>query len=331
MPFITTFLHSQLLVTLPYPTNPFTNQTIIVTGGNSGLGLEAARHFIRLDAAKVILAVRTTSKGAAAAADISASTNTPASRIEVWPLDLASHDSIRAFAAKVQRMERLDAVVMNAGILTGKYELVGGEESTIAINVVNTTLLGLMLLPKLRESAKRIGATGRLVFIGSDLQMVAKFTEQNVPGKSIFEALTDKKTANMADRYNTSKLLLLYAVRSIAALSPVSPESNIIINYVTPGACKSDIFRDEASWISRVAMGIAVALVARTTEAGSRTYLDAARQDVSEETHGKFLMDCKIWPNGENVDSAHGQELQGIFVKELFAKLEGIQPGVTNI
>lgn len=331
MPFITTFLHSQLLVTLPYPTTLFTGQTIIVTGGNSGLGLEAARHFIRLDAAKVILSVRSVSKGKTAAADISTSTNTPTSRIEVWPLDLASHDSIKQFAARVSRTERLDAVVMNAGILTSKYELVGEEESTIAINVINTSLLGLMVLPKLRESAKTFGARGRLVFVGSDLQLVAKFTEQNVLGKRILEALREKETANMGDRYNTSKLLLLYAVRSIAARSPVSSDSNVIINYLTPGACKSDLFRDEASWISRMAMGAAVALVARTTEVGSRTYLDAARPDVSADTHGKFLMDCKIWPNGENVDSEHGQKLQERFVSELFAKLEGIQPGVTSI
>ena len=51
---------------------------------------------------------------------------------------------------------------------------------------------------------------------------------------------------------------------------------------------------------------------------------------MSAETHGKFLMDCKIWPNGENVDSEHGQKLQERFVKEMFAKLEGIQPEVTN-
>jgi retinol dehydrogenase-12 len=43
---------------LPYPTKKFTGQTIIVTSSNVGLGLEAARHFVRLDAAKVIIAVR---------------------------------------------------------------------------------------------------------------------------------------------------------------------------------------------------------------------------------------------------------------------------------
>ena len=52
------FLKEQLLTTLPYPQESAAGQTVIVTGANVGLGFEAARHFVRLGAAKVILAVR---------------------------------------------------------------------------------------------------------------------------------------------------------------------------------------------------------------------------------------------------------------------------------
>jgi retinol dehydrogenase 12 len=55
-------LYSQLLVKIPEQTSDFTNQTVIVTGSNTGLGLEAARLLLRLNASKVILAVRTISK-----------------------------------------------------------------------------------------------------------------------------------------------------------------------------------------------------------------------------------------------------------------------------
>lgn len=68
------FLYSQLFVRIPYPTRDFTNETVIVTGANAGLGLEAARHFTRLNAAKVILAVRSISKGEAAKQSIESST-----------------------------------------------------------------------------------------------------------------------------------------------------------------------------------------------------------------------------------------------------------------
>ncbi|KAI9881577.1 MAG: hypothetical protein M1830_000141 [Pleopsidium flavum] len=330
MGYATTFLYSQLLVSLPYPESDFGGQTIIVTGSNTGLGLEAARHFIRLNAAKVILAVRMICKGEAAAADISASTNTPKSRIEVWPLDLSSYDSVKAFAAKANTLDRLDAFVQNAGILTTNFALVEGQESTIAINVTSAVLLGLSVLPKLQESAARYGVKGRLVFVGSDLQYIAKFKEKDTSG-SLYEALNSKESADMDDRYKVSKLLLLYAVRSIAAQSPVSPKSNVVIDYLTPGACKSDIFRDDISWIQKLVMNTMVAMIARTTEVGSRTILHAAKPDIGNEAHGAFLMDCKVAPNGDNVESEEGKKMQEKFTQELFATLEKISPGVTNI
>ena len=66
---------------LPYPTESFEGQTIIVTGANTGLGLEAARHFTRLNAAKVILGCRSVSKGEEAALSIAA--NSPAGTLAV--------------------------------------------------------------------------------------------------------------------------------------------------------------------------------------------------------------------------------------------------------
>jgi hypothetical protein len=50
-------LFSQLFTSVPKPTDNYASNTVIVTGSNVGLGLEAARHFTRLGASKVILAV----------------------------------------------------------------------------------------------------------------------------------------------------------------------------------------------------------------------------------------------------------------------------------
>lgn len=68
------FLYSQLFVRPGYPAHSFADQVAIVTGSNTGLGLEAARHLVRLDAKKVILAVRNTSKGDVAKVSIEQST-----------------------------------------------------------------------------------------------------------------------------------------------------------------------------------------------------------------------------------------------------------------
>ena len=192
------FLYTQLFVTLPYPTHSLSGQTIIVTGSNVGLGLEAARHFTRIGAAKVILAVRTLSKGEAAKESIESSTNRKGV-VEVWQLDLASYESVKDFARKVQTLDRLDALVENAGIATTKYSVLEDNESTITTNVVSTFLLALLLLPKLRESGQKFNITPHLVIVCSEVHAWTPFTERN--SINIFETLNNKETANMADRY----------------------------------------------------------------------------------------------------------------------------------
>jgi NAD(P)-dependent dehydrogenase (short-subunit alcohol dehydrogenase family) len=195
------FLYQQLFYTPVYPTSDCSGQVIIVTGSNVGLGLDAAKHFVRLNAAKVILAVRTESKGEDAKKQIIDSLGADPSRAEVWKLDMSSNASVKAFADRVNRLDRLDAVVENAGVMTENWSMMEGEESHMKVNLISTFLLALLLLPKLRESGRKYRKEGKLVLVGSDLHLVAKFQEQNVKGKSLFEALNTESVSNISDRY----------------------------------------------------------------------------------------------------------------------------------
>jgi len=186
------FLYSQLFVKLPKPTNDFSGQTIIVTGSNTGLGREAARHLSRLNAALVILAVRNQSKGEAAKQSILASTGRADTSIEVWDLDMQSYDSIKAFCAKANKLHRLDAVLENAGIMTKYFTMVAGYESTITTNVIGTFLLALGIMPKLRQSALEYKIEPRLSIVASDLHFLAKFPERHA--KDIFVAMNNEKS-----------------------------------------------------------------------------------------------------------------------------------------
>ena len=201
MPFLTKLIADQLFRTpeIP-PSTSFASQTVIVTGSNVGLGLEAAKHIVRLDAAKVILAVRTTSKGEAAKRDIEAATGSKGGVVEVWPLDLSSYASVKQFAAKAQGLDRVDVLLENAGISTNKFITTEDNESTITTNVVSTYLLGLLMLPKLRETAARYGTKPRLVFVASEVHYMSKFKFEG-KGGGIFERLNDEKSADMIDRY----------------------------------------------------------------------------------------------------------------------------------
>lgn len=196
--FLIQWIYRQLFTKLPYPDRKFNNQTIIVTGSNTGLGLEAARHFVRLNAAKVILAVRSVAKGDEAAASILKSENRPGV-VEVWELDLASYESTKKFAARAKKeLQRLDVVVSNAGVFLYDFELAGRDELTITVNVVNTFLLGIMLLPKLRETSVANHKETVLTFVGSFVHLITSFPESNAT--NIFEELSNQETARMTDR-----------------------------------------------------------------------------------------------------------------------------------
>ncbi|KAI4140801.1 MAG: hypothetical protein LQ340_007792 [Diploschistes diacapsis] len=291
MPWFTSFLYSQLLVSLAVPTTDLTGQTIIVTGANTGLGLEAARHFSRLNASHLIIAVRNLPKGEAAKSNILASTKRSADSIEVWELDLQSFESVKAFAARASKLERIDGLLENAGIVTKHFTLVQGFESVITTNVISTFLLALLMLPKLRETAARFKTRPRLSIVASDLHFIASFAQKN--RDNVFDALNDEAQATMGmERYATSKLLEVLIVRELAArMTAKDGKLAPIVNCMTPGACKSD-FNRESQGVSKALITVAQNVIARTTEAGSRTLV--AGIVAGEESHGAYMADCHV-------------------------------------
>jgi NAD(P)-dependent dehydrogenase (short-subunit alcohol dehydrogenase family) len=333
------FIWPQLFARLPYPETSFDEQVIIVTGSNIGLGLEAARHFTRLNAAKVILAVRSIEKGNAAKKAIEESTSRPTNVIEVWPLDLSSYDSVKAFAERASTtLPRLDILVENAGIATQDYSRSEDNESTITVNVISTYLLALLLLPKLRETGQRFNNTPRpphLVVVASEVHYLTDFPEQSAPHGAILATLNEKSTANMKDRYKVSKLLEVFFTRELASRSPPpsSPLSRngkggVVINFLTPGFCHSELGRDVSGW-ALWAFWLMKLVLARSTEVGSRTLLHASA--AGEASHGKFLSSCEVWdvaPLVRRDEVERGGELQRRVWDEVMERLERIQPGI---
>ena len=175
---------------LPYPDYSFSGQTIIVTGANVGLGFEAANHFVRLGAEKVILAVRSLDKGEQAKSQIEERTG-KRNVVDVWQLDLSSYESVRNFAKKAESLQRIDVLLENAGVAMGTWKTAEGSEMTITVNVYGTFLLALLMFPLLQRSGRRHNVLPRLTIVSSGIHHSADFQE----GKQddIVAALDDKK------------------------------------------------------------------------------------------------------------------------------------------
>ncbi|KAK3675237.1 hypothetical protein LTR78_004747 [Recurvomyces mirabilis] len=301
--FLPHLFYSQFFVTPKYPFEDLTGKTVIVTGANTGLGKEAARHFVRLNAEKVIIACRTVEKGEAAKNDIERSTGRTGV-IEVWKLDLQDYDNVKAFAKKAEGLKRLDIVIENAGINTSKFVKAGGNESTITVNVTSTFLLALLLLPKLQQSGKVNAVTPTLTIL----------PEKSAP--SVFETLNDEKTAR-------STLRDLEAPGSVCLSRDCTPAS------YRPARRYDQLRHELAREIDSAVFRAITRVFCRTTEVGSRTLVNAGLS--GKETHGKYLSDDTITPCAPLVEGKGGAELQSKIWRELVGQLEGIQPGITKV
>jgi len=236
------FLHSQFFITPPKPTGDLTGKTVLITGSNVGLGKEAARHFVSLNASSVILAVRSLEKGEAARSDIETTTGRK-NVVKVMQLDMSSYESVLDFASRAAKeLERIDIAVLNAGVIRGSWEVFEQDESTITVNVVSTFLLAFALLPKLRETANRFNTRPTLTVVSSEVHAWAPFDERKAPEGGIFARLNEKvvdgKDVSLSTRYQVSKLLEVLFVRAFCERYS-GEDIPVTVNLVNPGYCHS--------------------------------------------------------------------------------------------
>jgi NAD(P)-dependent dehydrogenase (short-subunit alcohol dehydrogenase family) len=117
----------------------------IVTGANSGIGLETARELAR-NGARVVLACRSEARANEALADIR--TELPDAQIDFLALDLSDLDQVRVFAASVhERFDRLDLLINNAGVMIPpESQTKQGYELQFGVNHIgHFALTGLLL------------------------------------------------------------------------------------------------------------------------------------------------------------------------------------------
>ncbi|OBT82420.1 hypothetical protein VE02_09390 [Pseudogymnoascus sp. 03VT05] len=298
-------------------------KTYIVTGANVGLGFEASKHLVAVGAAKVIMAVRNVSAGEAAKASIEAETGT-SGVAEVWTLDLASYDSVKAFAKRAEtELECIDALIENAGVATFDRTMAEGHLLNITVNVLSTLLLAVLLLPKMSEDAKKFGIVPHIVLVSSGVGFSVKEDWDIIKGNPLVEV--ENAEYKGMKMYPLSKLAETLATRELAALAPVS-RTGVVMNIVCPGSCKTDLSRHAPPAFLAVLLE-SKEKYGRTAEDGSRTLLHGAV--AGKESHGRYLSSCRIaedlvpgWVTDEE-----GQKSQKILWEAVASELESVQPG----
>jgi NAD(P)-dependent dehydrogenase (short-subunit alcohol dehydrogenase family) len=229
-------LFKQLFESLPSPTTSFSGKTVIVTGSNTGLGKEAARHIARLGAETLILAVRSLEKGEAAKQEIEDSTKCGKDVIQVWHLDMADYGSVLKFVERAQTLSRVDVLLANAAVATLSFAMAEDNESTLTVNLISTFLLVMAMLPKMKETAEKFGTRPVVSVTSSGAHKSAKFPERFAQEGKILSTLTSDQEFDAMQRYPTSKLLEVFCVKHIGEYHSKLP---VTINEVNPGFCHS--------------------------------------------------------------------------------------------
>ncbi|KAL0918281.1 hypothetical protein M5K25_010280 [Dendrobium thyrsiflorum] len=146
--------------------------TAIVTGASSGIGAETAR-VLALHGVHVVMAVRSLSSGNVVKEAILK--ETPAAKVDVMELDLASMESVRKFASEYNSRDLpLNLLINNAGVMGTPFTLSqDGIELQFATNHIGHFLLTHLLLENMKNTARDSKIEGRIVNVSSQGHMFA--------------------------------------------------------------------------------------------------------------------------------------------------------------
>ncbi len=251
-------------------------KSVLITGGNSGIGKATAQELARRGAG-VMITARDRAKGQAAAAEIRKSTG---AEIEVGDLDLSRLDSVREFAsAYTADHDRLDVLINNAGVMAGKrQETADGNEWTFGVNH-----LGPFLLTNLLTDLLVASSPARVITVSSQVHQSRK--------KGLdFEDLHMTSGYSSSKAYAASKLAnILFTVELDRRLR----DSEVSATALHPGVVATSFGQgpEGPMWIRRLMPLIKP--VIRTPHKGAATSVFLAGADTRSLDNGIYWTDCK--------------------------------------
>ncbi|KAG2354399.1 short-chain dehydrogenase [Suillus spraguei] len=321
----------------PVETADLSGKTVLVVGANVGIGLEASKHFARMQPARLIIACRSEAKGKATLTEIERETGY--NGCELWIVDLANFASVTAFADKFKKEGGdLHILVMNAAVALPVYQpTIDGWETTLQVNYLATSLLSLLLIPQLVAAGRKSSTPSRMVIVSSSVLYWITPSKELKTSLKPLETLGSEEwcTANhMQSRYSESKLLNLFFVRALTErLQTITPVSAVA---VTPGFCYSQLRRfwyEETFSFTKIALAIQERLLAWTPEQGSRQLVFAAvgGRDNEENMKGGYISRARPVEVSDFVLSEEGHKMQDNVWNETINILNGISDKIGPI
>jgi NAD(P)-dependent dehydrogenase (short-subunit alcohol dehydrogenase family) len=250
----------------------------VITGGNTGIGMEAAVGLAELGA-QVVITSRNEERGRAARDEIVERSGNQS--VEVMPLDLASFRSIRSFAADVlDRFDRLDVLVDNAGLIhQRRTETEEGFETTFGVNHLGHFLLTDLLLDRLRTSAP-----ARVVVVASNAHKGARRGLD-------FDDLQGERKYRWMDAYSKSKLANIYFTRELARRLD---GTGVTVNALHPGFVRSEFGRGgDLGGVYGWGIKYLASPFAISPEKGARTTIYLASSLEVDGVTGGYFYKCK--------------------------------------
>ena len=206
-------------------------KTVIITGGNTGIGKQTALELARRNA-RVILACRNRDAGERATEEVKRQTRN--NQVLFRQVDLASFDSIRKFADNVLNEERqIDVLVNNAGVfMMPLRRSQDGVEMHLAVNYLGHFLLTSLLLDRLKEAP-----SARIVNLAADLP--SWLVDIN------FDDINSEQSYSKVKAVAQSKTCVLLSTRHLAILLS---GTNVTVNSVHPGIVRNEFGRYLDYW-----------------------------------------------------------------------------------
>lgn len=260
-------------------------KTIIVTGGNSGIG-KATVTALAARGARIVVACRNVAQ-----AELAFTSCPHADQIVCKHLDLQSFASVVQFAKDVNlTMDRLDVLISNSGTFGPPFTVTeDGFELQHQVNHLSHALLQLLLLPKLEASGDPADPA-RIVSVTSTRALKAEIMWNEVTRDGANELAYNRKKS-----YGSSKLAALIFNAELAKRLKVR-QVPVSVMSASPGLVWTNLFRHEKKSLLTMILFAPIAFAfMRSPKQGSQTVLQCATSTglTDPRFSGQFFRNCK--------------------------------------